>query len=364
VQPGALRRAEAGRAGRPDREWSGVGGKVVLFRVDAARETGLGHLMRCLALAEEFADRGWSVAFAGNLDRDACGRIARAGVGLWAASTGEGEERLLVSAAEGLGPAVLVVDTYVLGDEYFLWAARPIPVVVAVDDVGYSPPGARVLINYGPAASRLGYRVRPETHYLLGPRYALLPRTLRARGPRQVRREVSHILVTVGGSDPNRLLPRILAGLQRAGVGARWDVVLGPGVVGEMGVPDCGRDPRVRFHEALPSLHPLLQESDLVVCAAGVTACEAAAAGTPAILLVQAHNQKPNAQELAALGAAVNLGWGPDVTPEAVAEAVLRLARDWEARRKMSKEGRALFDGYGPARCADAIEGVLKRVGG
>ncbi|MBC7106186.1 MAG: hypothetical protein H5T97_09620 [Firmicutes bacterium] len=341
-----------------------MGGKVVLFRVDANRATGLGHLMRSLALAEEFAARGWSVAFAGNLDRDACGRIARAGAALLAASTGEAEERLLVSAAEGIGPAVLVVDTYLLGDEYYLRAARLIPVVVAVDDVGHSPPGVRVLINYGPAASGLGYRVRPETHYLLGPRYALLPRTLRARGPRRVRREVSHILVTVGGSDPNLLLPRILAGLQRAGVGARWDVVLGPGMLGEMGAPDCGRDPRVRLHEALPSLLPLLQESDLVVCAAGVTACEAAAVGTPAILLVQAENQEPNARELAALGAAINLGLGRYVTPEAVAEAVVRLARDWEARREMSGAGRALFDGYGPARCADAIEGVLERVGG
>lgn len=343
---------------------------AVLFRLDASRKTGLGHLSRCLNLAKECISRGWTSYFAGNLDNDAKKRIAAAGgevVGKWSEeyeTTLEPlrELALLHKAAKATGARVLVTDCYTLPEDYHLKARELFPLVVMIDDLNATPPAAHLLINHNIYAPHLAYRPKfPETRLLLGPRYALLPAASRNTGPKEIRPEVKNILVTLGGSNPPGLILKVLKALQQSGIGAVWNVVAGPGftkpeIIEELGVSDR----RINLHFAPGTLLRLLTESDLVICAGGVTAIEAAATGTPALILILAENQRLNAEEMDRQGIAVNLGWGGTTPVEAIAAVIVALARDVERRTRMSKRGRALFDGYGPVRCADAIQELLR----
>lgn len=338
--------------------------KAVIFRVDANRATGLGHLARCLALGEECRRRGWAAFYLGALDEDAAGRIAAlGGQALPRTAAGELEQELaaLRAARKVTGARVLVTDSYVLPDGYHLHARQLFPVVVMIDDLNPSPPAAHVVINPNIYAPRLTYRpVFPDTELLLGPVYALLPAAVRQVRKKETSPDVKSVLVSLGGTDPAGLTLKAVRALRRAGIGEVWHVVVGPGFhAGEELARLAQADRRVLLHFAPKMLVPLLAESDLVICAGGVTASEAAATGTPALILVQAENQRLAAEELDARGAAVNLGWGHEAGEDDIADAVTGLARDAERRRRMGEAGRAIFDGNGPARCLDAIEGRL-----
>ncbi len=345
---------------------------AVLFRLDANWKTGLGHLSRCLNLAAECLNRGWAIYFAGNLDHNARARIAAARgeiLGNWPEECETileppQELALLHKAAEATGARVLVTDCYTLPADYHLEARKLFPLVVMIDDLNAAPPAAHLLINHNIFALYLAYRpVFPETKLLLGPRYALLPAAIRTARKKEIRPEVKNILVTLGGSDPPGLTLKVLKALQRAGVGTLWNVVAGPGFGNKQVLEDlAASDRRINLHFAPGTLLPLLTESDLVICAGGVTAIEAAAIGTPVLILILAENQRPNAEEMDRQGIAVNLGWGGATPMEAMAAEIAALARDMGRRTRMSETGRALFDGYGPVRCADAIQELLRSV--
>lgn len=338
-----------------------IDSKTIIFRVDANRATGLGHLARCLALGEECRRRGWAAFCLGLLDEDATGRIAAlGGQALRRPPGGElGQEIAALRAAQKVtGAQVLVTDSYTLPDGYHLHARQLFPVVVMIDDLNPSPPAAHVVINPNIYAPRLTYQpVFPDTKLLLGPAYALLSAAVCKVERKETRPNVKSVLISLGGSDPGGLTIKVVRALRRAGIGEVWHVVVGPGfLTGEELARLAQADRRVLLHFAPKMLVPLLAESDLVICAGGVTASEAAATGTPALILVQSENQRLAAEEFDARGAAVNLGWGHEAGEDDIANAVAALARDVERRRRMGDAGRAIFDANGPARCLDAIE--------
>ena len=77
-----------------------------------------------------------------------------------------------------------------------------------------------------------------------------------------------------------------------------------------------------------------LATADLVVCSAGVTALEAAAAGRPVVAVLTAPNQRRTFDGLVAAGAVVG------ATPDTAATAASTLAADLLARHRLAMVGR------------------------
>jgi RimJ/RimL family protein N-acetyltransferase len=98
-----------------------------------------------------------------------------------------------------------------------------------------------------------------------------------------------------------------------------------------------------------------LKWCDLAVTAAGSTCWELAMLGVPALAIVVAENQVPLAAGLARAGAAVNLGWGHQITPQSLADAIGSLLDDLAQRRQMAQRGQELVDGLGTSRIDRAI---------
>jgi spore coat polysaccharide biosynthesis predicted glycosyltransferase SpsG len=97
-----------------------------------------------------------------------------------------------------------------------------------------------------------------------------------------------------------------------------------------------------------------LRNADLVVCAAGSTCWEVAHLGIPALTLIVASNQERIAEGLHAAGVVRSLGWFDRVSDDTLAGAIESLRRD-PARADMSRRGRALVDGHGADRVAQAM---------
>jgi RimJ/RimL family protein N-acetyltransferase len=87
-----------------------------------------------------------------------------------------------------------------------------------------------------------------------------------------------------------------------------------------------------------------MARADLAICAGGTTAWELSFLGVPMVVLVLAENQRSNAEQLAATGAAVH------TTTARLAADLRALVADAPRRAEMSRRARALVDGLGSFR--------------
>jgi len=332
---------------------------VVVVRTEAGEVVGLGHLRRCLTLADELERCGADVRL---LVNDAPGVSAYLDAqGRCAAVTVPGDDADLAftrAFARRAAAAALVVDSYGVTADALDGLAADLTVAV-IDDMGDRRLAVDVVVNGGVHASELVYTAGPSTRLLLGPRYLLLRRAFAAAPARTFGDDVRRVLVTVGGMDPRGVTPPIVTWVRQSLPAATVDAMIGPffpGPVVRALTELAATDPAVRIHRDSPDFYALMTAADLAVTAGGQTTYELAATGTPAIAIRCADNQTGNLRGLSAAGA---LDWVGDVREpglgEAVCAALRRLAASAGERERMSRAARRVVDGLGATRVARAI---------
>src|SRR4029079_4440925 len=128
------------------------------------------------------------------------------------------------------------------------------------------------------------------------------------------------------------------------------DVVIGPRTnVDSALIAEAEALPNVTVHRA-PSqerLAELMNAADLALGAGGVMLWERLCLGLPSLVVQVADNQRPQIDSMSDAGAIRFIGAHTDVTPAAIAEAVIALAADEHGRGNLSDFGRKLVDGRG-----------------
>lgn len=332
---------------------------MLAIRADANARIGLGHAMRCFALAEGWRARGGEAVFCsgGALPEQLAARLERTGVGFHILEDAE-DGRAFASAASEHGARWLVLDGP-FADAGFASAAREAAPVLLIDDAADKDAyPADLLLNQNVQASAASYEDRTSAKILTGPRYALIRSDLRQD---LVEREISEapkrILALVGGADPNGHLAMLVeagaAALAEAGVtGGQVDAVIGPANAWR---PEALISGSVVYRVGVRDLGALIATADIVLSSAGSTVWELALHGTPMILGASVPVEEPVGAGMAAEGAALYLGRLANCVPERITAETVRLLRDAEQRKKLSKAAAALVDGEGVERVIDAM---------
>jgi spore coat polysaccharide biosynthesis predicted glycosyltransferase SpsG len=287
----------------------------VALVADAGADAGLGHLSRCSAIAAVLRRNGHTVRCRAY---GAHSPVERYGVG-W--------EPLPSPGPIAVDERVLVLDSYHVGAHEQAALGRDHQLVL-LHDAGTIPAGALAIVTRGRQAC-------------LGPDYWDAP-------PRRVRDEVKAVLVTTGGGAAGASLGARLAGAVRSALSS-VNVALVTGPFARTSPLDG-----VRVVAGASSLAGELAAADLVVSGAGQTMLEAAALGTPCVALVIAENQRRQADEMAAAGAADVVG-----DEDAAVARVVALAADRPVRQALAQHGQAAIDGGGARRVAARIEALL-----
>ncbi len=155
------------------------------------------------------------------------------------------------------------------------------------------------------------------------------------------------MLLCFGGSDPGDVTARLGVALA---ADARWSLEVAAG-------PDYRGAAQARGLAVLrepPDLVELLAAADVAILGAGTMKFEAAALGTPALLLAVADDQLPVGPPFAATGAAAWAGDGREVEPALVVELVAALALDPRRRAAMARRGPEVVPGDGARRIVAA----------
>lgn len=326
----------------------------VVMRADGGPGIGLGHVRRCVALAEALRGRGAAVTFVVPDHPALLATVADAGFPARTVEAGEAATLVVTRViARELGATAVVLDGYDIREDALRTALAPLTVVI--DDLGDRELPVDVVINGNVYAPRLGYRVAPHTLVLTGSRYAILRAELADAPERPVRSRVENVLITLGGGDASGLMPALLSTVARAVPRAEIDAVLGPlappGLDGAMVAAA-----RTRVHRAPASLRTLMCQADVAVSGGGQTLYELAAVGVPAVAIELAQNQRLNIESLVAVGGTIAAGGAsaPDLASR-VGGLVAQLDGDPARRQAMARAGRGALDGRGANRVADVL---------
>lgn len=341
---------------------SGTGGSdcTLYVRVDASTEIGVGHFMRCLALAQHWVDTGGRVRFIGGFPAALEARLGDEGIAHTAIPDAHPDERDLETTLATIPPAAIVaVDGYHF-DVAYQTALAGRGRLLVIDDTGTGQYAGYALLNQNLDADAIDYRHAPAKR-LLGPRYALLRREFRrlAGATRDFARPATRILVSLGGGDERNVTAPVLEALMRSRhADLEIRVLVGPanpfaGQLREM----SSRHPSIEIVENSPNVAEEMRRADLAIAAAGTSAWELAVTGLPSVLIPVADNQLPTAAALDARGAAVSAGPAETLDVGALQRAVDELIDRPDRRQYLSRAASALVDGDGVVRVAEALKG-------
>lgn len=351
----------------------------VVFRCDASRLIGTGHMVRCLTLAHELRRRGAEVRFITRAhDGHLAARLAEelmpvtllpapagellAGSGdayaVWRGVPAEQDVCETIAELAGVKPDWLVVDHYGL-DASWEKALRPHCCrLLAIDDLPDRTHDCDLLLNQNQGAAH--GPVSAGCQVLLGPRFALLrpeyaaARTLKSP---EVTGDASRLLIFFGGVDEENLTGRTLRVLSEAPfAGLAVDVVIGPNYPhrASLEVMATSRG-RTRILSGRPHLADLLLQADLAIGAGGGAIWERLCLGVPSIVVGAAENQLTACRSLAQDGNVVYLGTLADFTEAKLSDELQGLLGSLDKRRHLAAAGRSLVDGLGVLRVTEHL---------
>lgn len=312
---------------------------AVLLRCDATTGGGLGHLARCVALAQALRTHGvHDIHLSGAVTTELGERMLEP-AGLQRHGPIDDPEQL-IALAEDVGAGVLHIDHY--GPFPGLreaGRARGIVTSTAVDDdFGKRP--ADVIVDGSPRALVRFDPLYATSSVALGPKNLVMREGLgSARTLREVRPR-PHVLVMMGGTDAGGHGPRIASSMA---------AIPAVGRVGLVADGVAAASPDFQVVARNPDLRSLLEDWDVVVTGAGTTVWELAALQVPMVVVGLVENQRDHYGTLVGSGLAVGLGFLPDGSPLAIHEVAAAMA-DPLSLTRMAERARGLVDGRGARR--------------
>lgn len=324
----------------------------VVFRTGGNKQIGLGHLRRCLSLAEALRRLGTECFFLLDEDPVCVDQVAAAGFEAIRIQSGEDLSQTIEQCRKRKARAI-IADSYALDAAYLTGLRETKAVVVAVDDLADRELPVDLVINGSMNADKLTYRSEKTTRFLLGPQYILLRSEFAEEPKRTIAEQVRHVLVTIGGGDPEQLTPKLVRWVSETLKDVSVDVVIGP-MFDNQNLPSAELPATVYSNPQ--NIRSIMLGADLALCGGGQTTYELAATGTPAVAIRLADNQTQNLSGLSSAEALVWAGDAHDADLEAKTKrALATLAGDPARRAALSQRGRALVDGQGATRVAHAI---------
>jgi UDP-2,4-diacetamido-2,4,6-trideoxy-beta-L-altropyranose hydrolase len=357
----------------------------LLIRCDAGVQIGVGHVMRCIALAQGWKHHGseamrtpkqdWryhqgnDVIFVcaelkPELHRRLNSEFSLNQIEAMKGSKGDAEATIAIAKSHGV--QWIVIDSYHFGADYQKRIKDAGFKLLCIDDYGHAEHYySDYILNQNIYASDTDYfeltypNREPYTQPLMGTRYTMLRREFLSwkYWQREIPPRAHKILITLGGGNYSEALKKVLKAIaQLDDDQIEVQVVCGSEHIPTGSESDAKREGKhISYLSYADNMPELMADADLCITGGGSTCWETAFMGLPALTLVMAENQAPIAEHLARHRITVNLGWSTKVTAEKIKNSIEGLIADPEKRSEMSRLGRELVDGEGVNRIIDVL---------
>jgi len=376
----------------------------IAFRVDSSTTIGHGHVMRCLTLAQALVRTKNSNT---NSNKINISFITKANIGninhlinkannyrltliatgeqtikqeysnTWLGCTPEQDAKQTITALKTLPPIdLLIVDHYAIGK---LWHQQVKPYcqqLIVIDDLANRPFDCDVLLDQTLNRQAEQYKALLPKHcqLLLGQNYMLLRDEFSALATQaKIRRSQqskhltqAHILITMGGSDPDNLSKLALLAVEKLKTNF-------PNINATLVLSSKSNHLKSFQQKQLTfpwctlitdceNMAQLMLNSDIAIGASGATAWERCCLGLPSLITINAENQQLIATNLAESGAGINLGWHQQITIDTLSKQMRNLLSDPQHYLSMVDNCFNVCDGQGTVNVANfIIKELLKK---
>ncbi|MCD6472789.1 UDP-2,4-diacetamido-2,4,6-trideoxy-beta-L-altropyranose hydrolase [Candidatus Aerophobetes bacterium] len=333
--------------------------KRILFRMDANQKIGMGHLIRCLALASELQERYFcGISFIIKSSNSVTDMIKERGFKVEILSKNiskEDELSQIEKFVQDYGIDRIILDLKdKIANEYILKLRKLNIPIISIDND--SEEAFFADINIFPVAhfipDRKWENYKGKLYY--GPEYVILRREFQKDYP-YPNNSIPNILITMGGSDAENLTGKVLSAILPI-PDIHITIILGKFFAHYNKIRQMirGRN-NIIIYQDVTNMAEIMTKADLAVTYFGVTAYELAKMGIPAIVIAHSREDKLNAERFAEHGTCVSLGYCKEVNKEKICSVIRKLLSNKEIRKKMSIRGRELLDGRESERIAKII---------
>lgn len=335
---------------------------MIWIRCDANSEIGMGHIMRCLSVADALEQLGEQVCFV-LADTGAEVLLAGRGKSFFVLHSDyknmEAELSVLLPRLQEEKPSMLLIDSYKVTPSY-LKQIKEYVRTAYMDDLFLFPYEVDLLINYNIYGDMLPYDQSGQlndTQLLLGTTYAPL-RSEFTNVTYQIRDQVENVLITTGGSDKYNLAGLILAAAMKEEALAfvKFHVVSGAFNPHISYLEKLGNEnPNICIHKNVTHMADLMKLCDVAITAGGSTMYELCAVGVPILCFSFVDNQEQIVNTFVSRkvvpfgGDYLKQG---DLLPMEIISQLILLMGDKKGREAYSRREKSLVDGQGAMRIA------------
>ncbi|QDK81849.1 UDP-2,4-diacetamido-2,4,6-trideoxy-beta-L-altropyranose hydrolase [Spirosoma sp. KCTC 42546] len=263
----------------------------ILFRADGNAQIGLGHVMRCLALADMLKN-DFLMRFAlVEPTLEVSATIEKAGLSIVSLPESSQQTSFL---AQIHPDEIVVLDGYAFDEAFQQSVQERAKKLVFIDDLIDGHQVADVIINHAGGVSDIDYDAEPDTHFCLGPHYALLrPEFLNPADYGEPPLD-GPIFVSLGGADPHNTSLTVLDAIRQVDTTLAVHIVLGPFHPNRAAIESYkSQIPNLTILQNLTAAEMVneLQQCRLAITACSTISYEVCAVNRPLIGIVTANNQ-------------------------------------------------------------------------
>ena len=310
----------------------------VVFRVDSSTQIGAGHLIRCLALAEDMLERKMSVSFIcrnlpGNFIKFLRAKkipvilLSSSIISPKKSSNKYFEKPFLlqkedaletISALNNLRPDWLIVDHYEIDIVWEQIMRSYCSHLMVIDDLVSRQHDCDILLNQNNTLTDYkSYKnlVPLACRVLLGPSFALLRKEFQIlRQKKIIKNEFLQrfLVFFTAGNDQGETL-KAMNGLAIFSKAKQVNIVIGKENPDIIAIKSMCSLQKWGLHCQIDYMPKLIAEADFVIGSGGSSNWERCALGVPALIVILAENQVNIAKTLVASGAVINLGWNANL---------------------------------------------------
>lgn len=323
-----------------------------LIRVDATPEIGLGHFMRCFALAQMLSARNNEVCFLINTKMQfAIDKIRNEKFSfdfLPENISLKMDSDFTVKYAKDKKADWIITDGYNFDASYQKYLKDNGFKLLCIDDIPKFHFYSDIILNQNLLAEKnFSYSCEDYTQKFLGTKYILYRKEFREIGDykRNINDDCKNILLTFGGSDPENITTKFVNVFNNiAEEKLNIKIILGPGFqfkdILEKAISISTHN--IEVFKNVNDIISFYKWCDLAVTSAGSTVWELSKLKTPMIVGVVAENQEKIAEELHNQGLAVSLGWYKSLSDKEILEKVKEVIYSKRIRENLKSKNDSL----------------------